>query len=272
METSCSDWTVEVRHVHILKCISSTKNANVYKCLWRNEVICMKVLNYIAFDELNILSKCVHPKVCQFLGGCIQDDKTYMLFEYMENGTLTNYIEEKYNTLTIKDRLKIARHITLGLQYMNSREPYHILHRDLKPDNILVNEFGIPKIADFGLSKFNQFTPKRSNGKAHTGEVGSFRWTAPEVLKSEPYDHKADVYALGSIFRYIFTNRVPYFNYKLQIQIIHAKLTNVEDDLTDLHEGPIKELIKKCTCPDQYERPEPEQIIVRIDDLLNKLS
>ena len=136
METSNDDWKIDMDGLEYLSCIQERPNSNIYKCKWRNEIICVKILNYIATKELNVLSKCVHPKICQFLGGCVVDKKTYIFMEYMDNGSLTDFLNK--HIVSPYERIDFAIQIAIALQYLFDRRPNGILHRDIKPENFLI--------------------------------------------------------------------------------------------------------------------------------------
>ena len=92
---------------------------------------------------------------------------------------------------------EILRDVTSCLEYLHSLMP-PILHRDLKPSNILIfNDERFIKLCDFGLSTLN-------DKSKHTGNIGTDRYIAPEVLKSAPYNEKADIYSLGILCKDIF--------------------------------------------------------------------
>jgi len=268
MEIWKGDWHVDTEGLVYLSCLEDRPNCKVYTCEWRNEVICVKILNYIAQEELHVLSKCVHPKVCQFLGGCVKDGKTYIFMEHMENGNLIQYM--KMRELSLHERIVIGIQIAKAIQYLFDRKPNGILHRDIKPENILVNRYGVCKLSDFGISKLI-FTKYENKLYTHTGEIGTYRWTAPEILASKRYDNKSDIYAFGFLLRFIVTNTIPYAGYENTIQIMYAKYNKIDDCFDDIQCENLKTFIKKCTAYDPMNRPAPSEIITFLVDYKNTL-
>ena len=98
--------------------------------------------------EIDIMSKLHHPNIVQFLGYI--DDPFTIILEYIPYGHLTANIKK----LNKKQKLSIMRDILKGLAYIHNRRPNNLIHRDIKPTNILLTNSKVAKIADFGLSKF----------------------------------------------------------------------------------------------------------------------
>ncbi|KAK8841491.1 hypothetical protein M9Y10_027110 [Tritrichomonas musculus] len=124
-----------------------------------------------------------------------------IIMEYLQNGTLTNLLELERKGLSPKfwddtKKMIIIYGVASGLCYLHAN---HIIHRDMKPDNILLDEFLFPKIADFGLSKTTVSTSESMNIQSQSNIKGTPIYMSPEILMKMEYSPKCDVYAFALI-------------------------------------------------------------------------
>lgn len=270
MNTSYVDYRINMNNIEHHTTLFKYKNIHIYLAKWRKyQIVCVKQIeNDDKVDnELHILSKCIHPKIVQFLGTGKTDIHTYMLFEYMENGNLEEYISKvKLNAM---QKYQLMLDICIGVHYLHNRKPEIVLHRDLKPGNILVNTHGEAKISDFGISKLintemcNVFT-------GHTGETGTYIWMSPEVLKHEEYNYKADIYCLGLILYFIWTEKKPFQDYNMNtIQLMFAKFQNKLDIIIDDNED-MNDLVNYCCAYDKDKRPNAEYVIEILSSFISR--
>lgn len=281
METTAEDYYITKNSWRNLNILYDGININVYKALWRHETVCVK---HISFDnemskhtkkdienEVSVLSKCIHPKICQFLGANINNGDAYLLFEYMENGDLVNYM--KHNELNNDHRLQIMIDVAKGLCYLHNRKPHIIMHRDLKPQNILIGRYGVAKIADFGISKLVRQTNNESF-HGHTGETGTYTWMSPEILKHEEYNFKSDIYSFGLLMYYIWTSKMPFAQYNMNMmQLMYAKFNDsLMLEPFDEEERDLSDLINWCVQIESDTRPEMGEIIEELEFIHNSFS
>jgi len=124
-----------------------------------------------------------------------------LCFEYINNGSLDKYLTDELRGLEWYTRYQIIRGICDGLVYLHNEK--YIVHRDMKPANILLNDLMIPKITDFGISKFLDGETHFLTDK-HTGTPG---YCAPELINHGTVSIKSDMYSLGVIIEEIVTGR-----------------------------------------------------------------
>ena len=150
----------------------------------------------------------------------------------------------------------------LGMCYIYSKK---ISHRDLKPDNILLDSQYYPKICDFGLSKLIT-----SNGFS-SNSIGTFNYLAPEVNYSSQkrYDgQKVDIFSFGMTIYSIMSLTNPYSGYQSQYEVTHAIINGIRPSLPkDKFTNSLSDFIEKCWSNNVNERPESFEKIV--DDFLN---
>lgn len=129
------------------------------------------------------------------------DNTYYLSMEYLPGGTLQQRIRDG---LPLKEALSIARAIASALYYAHRR---NIIHRDIKPQNILFRENGSPVLTDFGIAK----TLGSSTIMTRTGlSIGTPRYMSPEQIRGQAVDARADLYSLGVLFYEMLTGNVPY--------------------------------------------------------------
>lgn len=270
--TSAFDYFISMKDIHYKNTIVCYNGVTIYEAEWRHERVCVKEIanNDLICNELLILSKCIHPKIVQFLGFYRGNDKTSILFEYMENGNLFEFI--KSNKITPKHKLSMLLDVSKAIHYLHNRYPDIVIHRDLKPTNILVNRHGEAKVSDFGISKMinkNNSTEYNDN----SGEKGTYTWMPPEVLKGEYYNHTADIYSLGLVMYFIWTETIPFQELELTTIQLMFKKHNCElypKPIDDFHE--LNSLIKICTSYDIERRPDTNYIINILRILLENLQ
>ena len=152
-----------------------------------------------------------------FVGACTDKGHVMIVTEYCHGGSLFSLLHEKRSiSISNKQKFKLALDIAKGMNYLHTSGAEPILHRDLKSLNLLVqepvsgpNDFIQGKITDFGLARSIGETARRM-----TGLAGTFHWMAPEVLRSEEYTHKADVYSYGIVLWEILAREPPFVKLK----------------------------------------------------------
>lgn len=274
-----TSWKVHLPDLEHQEIITQRNNVTLYRSLWRKyQPVCVKCIKVTPQNhkyvqrEFDIVKICAHPCVYQFYGACVNtegtDEYVYFVFEYMENGNLLEYI--KGRCLSTQERVHIIYRIAVGMHYLFSRKPVSIIHRDFKPENILVNRYGEVKIADFGISKqmLNQEQEPPSWGiePLTYSSIGTLRWTAPEILSTRTYGRTCDIYSIGLLIYFIFTGQLPYWNlHNNGAKIAYAKLNDVRPFLDDLNDLPeVEQLVRACTERDPMLRPQTPEDIIRI--------
>lgn len=139
-------------------------------------------------NEITLWSTLKHPNIVTFMGACLDNDTICIVSEYMVNRTLVDHIGQ--GEFSWQDKVRICLNIAQALSDMHSRNP-PILHRDIKPQNVLLDANLVAKLSDFGLSKI--FV---ENANTQT-VVGTPLWMAPEVIRGERYGTGSDVYSLA---------------------------------------------------------------------------
>ncbi|XP_047956510.1 G-type lectin S-receptor-like serine/threonine-protein kinase LECRK3 [Salvia hispanica] len=143
--------------------------------------------------ELTTIGKMYHRNLVRLLGYCFNGDNKLLVFEYMSNGTLADILFNQEKRPSWEERIEIARDISRGILYLHQECETQIIHCDIKPQNILMDENWCAKISDFGLAKLL----KQDQTNTHTEIRGTKGYVAPEWYQKQAITVKADVYSFG---------------------------------------------------------------------------
>ncbi|XP_069824945.1 tyrosine-protein kinase ITK/TSK isoform X2 [Dendropsophus ebraccatus] len=149
-------------------------------------------------EEAQVLMKLSHSKLVQFLGVCTQQAPIFLVFEFMEHGSLNDYLRRNRGTLTRSIALGMCQDVCEGMEYL---EASNFIHRDLAARNCLVGESLVVKVSDFGMTRFvldDQYT-------SSTGTKFPVKWSAPEVFRYGRYSSKSDVWSYGVLVWEVFS-------------------------------------------------------------------
>ncbi|KAL7616898.1 hypothetical protein Lser_V15G00095 [Lactuca serriola] len=149
-------------------------------------------------NEVIILSQINHPNIVKLLGCCLETHVPLLVYEYITNKTLCHHIH-RHPILTFEKRLKVAAETAEALAYMHSTT--QIIHRDVKPSNILLNDEFTAKVSDFGISTFVPL------GETHlsTFVKGTIGYMDPEYFRTCKLTQKSDVYSFGVVLLELLT-------------------------------------------------------------------
>lgn len=168
--------------------------------------------------ERQILASLDHPNISRFLdGGATEDGRPYFVMEYVEGKAIDRYCDRQ--TLSIPERLKLFRQLCSAVEYAHRNL---IVHRDIKPGNILVTAEGVPKLLDFGIAKL--VNPGLSGeGGTMTGLAMTPEYGSPEQARGEPVTTVSDVYSLGVLLYLLLTGHLPYrFKTRQTLDVLRA--------------------------------------------------
>lgn len=147
--------------------------------------------------EAKIMSCLCHRHICSVYAYCqVTSDLLYIVLALAEGGSLRSYMSK--NVLSFAQKLKYARQVTLAVKYLHTA-PKPIIHRDLKTDNLVLDDRGDLLLTDFGLARFQ-------NSKSYSGS-GTPQWQPPETMCIAPlWTTKSDIYSLGMVFWELLSN------------------------------------------------------------------
>jgi len=213
--------------------------------------------------EIKLMSALEHKNVVSFLGVCCPNpSKLYLVTELMHNGSVSTLIEKKKGNLSWAMRLKFAKHAAKGVAYLHAKK---LIHRDLKTDNLLVNNEWKCKVADFGIS-----TVKPAITRTMTC-IGTPVYMAPEVLSKNKYSEKADVYSFGIVLAELATGIRPYSDGEAsrmnQAQLMFNIVNNALRPTIEGIPLGLQQLIVDCWNIDPPLRPSFAEIVIRLKRL-----
>ncbi|KAJ8538807.1 hypothetical protein K7X08_030103 [Anisodus acutangulus] len=189
----------------------------VYKCYLDHTPVAVKVLRPDAAhgrqqfqQEVEVLSCIRHPHMVLLLGAC--PEYGCLVYEFMSNGSLEDRLFHQGKTppLSWQQRFRIAAEIATGLLFLHQSKPEPLVHRDLKPGNILLDRNFVSKISDVGLARL--VPPSVADTVTQyrmTSTAGTFCYIDPEYQQTGMLGVKSDVYSLGIIFLQILTAKPP---------------------------------------------------------------
>ena len=159
-------------------------------------------------QERQILAGLDHPNIARLLeGGATDDGQPYFAMEYIAGEPIDVYAQK--HSLGVKDRLRLFQEICAAVQYAHQKL---IVHRDIKPGNVLVTAQGVPKLLDFGIARLlNADGPGESTGLTQVGvRLMTPEYASPEQVRGEPVSTSTDVYSLGAVLYHLLTGAMPY--------------------------------------------------------------
>lgn len=231
--------------------------------------------------EVEALSAAQHKNLVTLQGCCVHDGSRLLIYSYMENGSLDYWLHEKpdgASQLTWPSRLKIAQGASSGIAYMHLICEPHIVHRDLKSSNILLDDNFDAHVADFGLARL--ILPYHTH--VTTELVGTLGYIPPEYSQSWVATLRGDVYSFGVVILELLTSRRPVllFNPKISrelvpwVQQMRSKGKSVEIfDPVLRGKGFEQEMLQvldiACMCVDQnpVKRPNISQVVDRLNNI-----
>lgn len=159
--------------------------------------------------QIDILSCIRHPNMVLLLGAC--PEYGILVYEYMANGSLEDCLIKRGNNpaLSWQLRFRIAAEIGTGLLFLHQTKPEPLVHRDLKPGNILLDHNYVSKISDVGLARLVPAVAENVTQCLMTATAGTFCYIDPEYQQTGMLGVKSDVYSLGIILLQLITGRSP---------------------------------------------------------------
>jgi len=159
-------------------------------------------------NERQILAALDHPNIGRLLGGgTTQDGNPYFVMEYIDGQPLYEYADA--HGMGVAERLRLFTQVCDAVQYAHQKL---VIHRDIKPTNILVSAAGVPKLLDFGIAKLlnpelvSETTPQTTLGV----RLMTIEYASPEQVQALPVSFSSDVYSLGVILYELLTGHSPY--------------------------------------------------------------
>lgn len=254
----------------VVGCIGSGGMADVYKAKDHklNRFVAMKVLKPEFSADTNFIRKfqreaqaaagLAHPNVVNVFD--VGEDKgiNYIVMELVEGITLKDYISKK-GKLTVKEATSIAIQVSMGLEAAHNR---NIVHRDIKPQNIIISTDGKVKVTDFGIARV------ASSNTISTNAMGSVHYSSPEQVRGGYSDFKSDIYSLGITMYEMVTGRVPFdgdTTVAIAIKHLQDEMVPPSQYVAELPHS-LEEIILKCT------QKSPDRRYSTLAELINDLK
>lgn len=191
--------------------------------------------------EANAASKLNHPNVVDVYDVGESEGRHFIVMEYVRGRTLKQLISQR-GALDKKEAVDIMMQLTSAVQHAHEN---HIIHRDIKPQNVLVKDDGTVKITDFGIALAHDAVQLTQNDAV----LGSAHYLAPETTRGEPATNQIDIYALGIVFYELLSGSVPFKGENpVQIAMKHLRedVPNIRDFNPTLPQS-IENIIIKAT-------------------------
>lgn len=230
--------------------------------------VAIKVLKQEFSEDVNFVTKfrteaqsaagLEHPNIVNIYDVGSEAGIHYIVMEYVEGVTLKTYIEKK-GRLTYKEAVSIAIQVGRGIEAAHAK---HIIHRDIKPQNILISTEGKAKVTDFGIAR------AVSNNTISADVMGSVHYASPEQARNGFVDGKSDIYSLGIVMYEMVTGRVPFdgeTTVAVAIQHLQEEMVAPSAYAPDLPVS-LEKIILKCT------QKSPDRRYDNISDLLIDLK
>ncbi|MBO4679695.1 MAG: Stk1 family PASTA domain-containing Ser/Thr kinase [Lachnospiraceae bacterium] len=235
----------------VLEKIGTGGMSDVYKAKDHklNRFVAVKVLKQEFAENANFVSKfkieaqaaagLMHPNIVNVYDVGEENGTNYIVMELVEGITLKKYIEKKAR-LSVKEAVTIAIQIGMGIEAAHNN---HIIHRDIKPQNVIISKEGKVKVTDFGIAKAATSNTITSN------VMGSVHYTSPEQARGGYSDEKSDIYSLGITLFEMLTGRVP-FNGETTVAIaikqIQEEMPSPREYVDDIPIS-VEQIVLKCT-------------------------
>ncbi|XP_052006031.1 tyrosine-protein kinase ITK/TSK-like [Xyrauchen texanus] len=211
-ELSSEKWEIHPDELILSEELGSGQFGLVWKGYWHEQQVAVKTVRegFMSEEEFkeeaHIMMKLSHTKLVQLYGVVTQRSPMYLVFEFMENGCLTDFLRDKKGSLSQEVLQGMCLDVSEGMAYLESS---NFIHRDLAARNCLVSNDHVVKISDFGMTRFvldDQYT-------SSYGTKFPVKWSSPEVIRFGKYSSKSDVWSFGVFMWEVYSEgRVPYDN------------------------------------------------------------
>ena len=211
--------------------------------------VAIKVLKQEFSEDVNFVTKfrteaqsaggLEHPNIVNIYDVGSEDGMHYIVMEYVEGITLKTYIEKK-GQLSFKEAISIAIQVGRGIEAAHNK---HIVHRDIKPQNIMISTEGKVKVTDFGIAR------AATSNTINSDVMGSVHYASPEQARNGFVDGKSDIYSLGIVMYEMVTGRVPFdgdTTVAVAIQHLQEEMVAPSAYAPDLPIS-LEKIILKCT-------------------------
>ena len=232
--------------------------SDVYKAkdLTLGRFVAIKVLKSEFSDDINFVTKfrteaqsaagLEHPNIVNIYDVGSENGMHYIVMEYVEGITLKTYIEKK-GQLSFKEAVSIAIQVGRGIEAAHNK---NIIHRDIKPQNIMISTEGKVKVTDFGIAR------AATSNTISSDVMGSVHYSSPEQARNGFVDGKSDIYSLGIVMYEMVTGRVPFdgdTTVAIAIQHLQEEMVAPSVYAPDLPIS-LEKIILKCTQKSQDRR------------------
>lgn len=154
-------------------------------------------------NESKAISILDHPNIVKVYDVSVTDRLQYIVMEYVDGITLKEYLKQRGGALTWKETVHFATQVLGALQHAHSKG---IIHRDVKPQNIMLLADGSIKMMDFGIARFSRAQSQTVSDKA----IGSVHYISPEQAKGDKTDARTDLYSVGVMLYEMLSGRLPF--------------------------------------------------------------
>ena len=261
---SLSKFILSIHDLNIIKPIGSGAFGDVFLGIHlpSKEKVAIKKLHestlnaHLYLREVEALSVLAHPFLLPFFG-FTNVSPFCIVTKFIPNGSLfdalhSNSLKRK---LTPTEMSIIAFGIASGMEFLHKK---NVMHRDLKPQNILLDGSKLPVICDFGTSR-------KIEQNTMTGQCGTANYMSPEFIKNEKYDQSVDVYSFGMIIWEMLTGQIPFGDEEVP-QVIYSILVGQELEIPEGTPENLVNLINGCKAFNPKERPSFEVIVKGFTD------
>ncbi|KAH7645118.1 serine/threonine-protein kinase a-raf-like isoform x4 [Dermatophagoides farinae] len=276
---SIEDWEIPQDEILVGPRIGSGSYGTVYRGHWHGPVALKKLkvaeptqTQLQEFkNELTVLRKTRHVNIILFMG-CVSKPHLTIVTQWCEGSSLYKHLHVIETNFDIIQLIEIARQTAQGMDYLHAK---HIIHRDLKSNNIFLHNDFTVKIGDFGLATVKS---QWKGSQKFQQPTGSVLWMAPEIIRMiepNPYSFQSDVYSYGIVLYELTSGTLPYrhINNKDQILFMVGR-GYLRPDLSLIRDNIPKRfsrLLNDCIQFDHCKRPLFRQILSRIENIMQLL-